>query len=155
MKHGAIGKPEGGYAVKVTSTDARSFRLGAATLGLALALSPVAALSQGMPASCVTELRKEYSTSSALKTECANDTDCTFQAPEGNASALALIGAMVKKVEACFTAAGLAVVKEDAMAGGTTRQYGKSGGSEMCAVLIATGSGGLASGLRATCQPAG
>ena len=84
--------------------------------------------------------------------ECANATDCTFQAPVGNASALALIGSMVKTVEACFTAAGLSVVKEDVVPQGTTRQYGKAGTAEMCAVLISTSMGDLADGLRATCQ---
>ncbi len=127
----------------------------AAALAIGLILCPAAAFAQsGTPASCVTALSKEYGSNSALRMECTNATDCTFQAPTGNASALALIGAMVKTVEACFTAAGLAVVKEDAMPQGTTRQYGKAGGSEMCAVLISTTTVDVADGMRATCQTA-
>lgn len=99
----------------------------------------------------MTALGKEYGSNAALRTECTNDTDCMFQAPAGNASALALIGSMVKTVEACFAAAGLSVVKEDVVPQGTTRQYGKAGAPEICAVLISTAMGDLADGLRATC----
>jgi hypothetical protein len=35
---------------------------------------------------------------------------------------------------------------------GTTRRYGKAGGSEICAVLISTTTVDVADGLRATCQ---
>ena len=125
-------------------------RVAAVAIGLTLGSAP--AFAQSAPASCVTALSKEYGGNSALRMECTNATDCTFQAPVGNASALALIGAMVKTVEACFTAAGLSVVKEDVMPQGTTRQYGKPGTSEMCAVLISTTTVDLADGLRATCQ---
>jgi hypothetical protein len=113
-----------------------------------------AALAQGSPSACVTALSSEYGSTPALQSTCASDTDCTFQAAEGNASALALIGAIVKKTEACFTAAGMSIVKEATTTEGTTRQYGMQGGKEICALLIATGPGDLASGMRATCQPA-
>ena len=139
--------------MKIMSTVAqsRSRRAAAATLGLILFSST--AFAQGAPAFCVTALSKEYSSTSALRMECTNATDCTFQAPPGNASALALIGSMVKTVEACFTAAGLTVVKEDVMPQGTTRQYGLAGAEQTCAVLISTSVSDLADGLRATCQP--
>ena len=135
------------------SAKSQSRRAAAVAMGLILVSAPAFAQS-GTPASCVTALSKEYGSNSALRMECTNATDCTFQAPAGNASALALIGAMVKTVEACFTAAGLSVVKEDVMPQGTTRQYGKAGGSEICAVLISTTTADVADGMRATCQTA-
>ena len=138
--------------VKLMSKGAKPECRRAVALAIGLILCSAPALAQGAPSSCVTALSKEFGTNSALRMECTNATDCTFQAPVGNASALALIGAMVKTVEACFTAAGLSVVKEDVMPQGTTRQYGKSGTSEMCAVLISTTTVDLADGLRATCQ---
>ena len=134
--------------------DAKSVRRRAAAVAVALMLGSVPALAQNAaPASCVTDLSKQYGSTSALRMECTNATDCTFQAPTGNASALALIGSMVKTVEACFTAAGLTVVKEDVMSQGTTRQYGLAGAEQTCAVLISTSVSDLADGLRATCQP--
>jgi hypothetical protein len=84
--------------------------------------------------------------------ECTSATDCTFYAPIGNASALALIGAMVKKVEACFVAAGLSMVKEDVVPQGATRQYAKPGSPDVCAVLVHTAMGDVADGMRAACQ---
>lgn len=128
-------------------------RIYAALVALGLAAASQSALAQTSPSSCVTALRSEYGTTSALQSECTNDTDCTFNAPMGNASALALIGTMVKKVEACLTAAGMSMVKEDITTEGTTRQFGMQGSKEMCAVLIATGPGDLANAMRATCQP--
>jgi hypothetical protein len=133
------------------STHAMCRSAAAVLTGLMLCSAP--AFAQGAPADCVTALSKTYGTTSSLRVECTNATDCTFQAPSGNASALALIGSMVKTVEACFIAAGLGVVKEDAVPQGTTRQYGKPGAAQMCAVLISTTVGDLADGLRATCQP--
>lgn len=143
----------GRKAVKLMSTGAKSECRRAAAVAIGLMLCSAPAFAQGAPASCVTALSKEYGSNPAPRMECANATDCTFQAPAGNASALALIGAMVKTVEACFTAAGLSVVKEDVAPQGTTRQYGRTGAAEMCAVLISTGMGDLAGGLRAACQP--
>jgi hypothetical protein len=138
--------------VKITRTGAKSQCLRAAAVAIGLISGSAPVFAQSAPASCVTSLSKEYGANSSVRMECTNATDCTFQAPIGNASALALIGSMVKTVEACFTAAGLTVVKEDAVPQGTTRQYGKPGSSEMCAVLISTTTVELADGLRATCQ---
>jgi hypothetical protein len=116
-------------------------------------LSSAPAFAQGLPSSaCVTALSQEYGGNTAIRMECTNATDCTFQAPIGNASALALIGSMVKKVEACFVAAGLAMTKEDVVPQGATRQYGKAGSAEVCAVLIHTSMGDVADGLRVACQ---
>lgn len=140
-------------AVTLMSKGAKSECRRAAALAIGLILCSAPALAQSAPSSCVTALSKEFGSNSALRMECTNATDCTFQAPTGNASALALVGAMVKTVEACFAAAGLTVVKEDVVPQGTTRQYGKPGAVEMCAVLISTTMGDLADGLRATCQP--
>jgi hypothetical protein len=125
---------------------------GAAAAAIGLILCSTAAFAQSAPASCVTALSAKYGSTPALKMECANETDCTFQAPPANASALALIGSMVKTLEACFTAAGLSMVKEDTVPEGTTRLYGKSSGAEQCAVLIHTGPTNIADAVRATCQ---
>lgn len=127
-------------------------RTAAAAIGFALCSTT--AFAQSAPASCVTALSAKYGSTPALKMECTNPTDCTFQAPVANASALALIGTMVKATEACFTAAGLDMVKEDTVTEGTTRLYGKSGAAGQCAVLIHTSPVNIADAFRATCQPA-
>ena len=140
--------------MEIMTKDGKTAWPNVALIAVASMLCSGQALAQNTPpASCVTALSKEYGATPALRMECTNATDCTFQAPTGNASALALIGAMVKTVEACFTSAGLAVVKEDVMPQGTTRQYGQAGAAQMCAVLISTTVGEVADGLRATCQP--
>lgn len=124
----------------------------AAAFAVVLLLGAGPALAQASPASCVADLSKEYSANTALRAECPSKADCTFQAAEGNASALALIGAMVKRAEACFTAAGLTITKDDTAAEGTTRYYGTAEKPETCALLIATGTGGVAQGVRTACQ---
>ena len=125
---------------------------GTAAFALALMLSAGAALAQAAPAACVADLRKEYSANTALKAECPSDADCTFQAAEGNASALALVGAMVKRAETCFTAAGLKITKDDTAAQGTTRYYGTAEVAEQCVLLIAANEGGIAQGVRTACK---
>ncbi len=138
--------------MKLISGYAQSCTRRAAAAAIGLILCSTTAFAQSAPASCVTALSAKYGSTPALKMECANDADCIFQAPPANASALALIGSMVKTVEACFTAAGLTMVKEDTLPDGTTRQYGKSGGTEKCALLIHTSPLNIADGMRATCQ---
>jgi hypothetical protein len=134
-----------------TGKRLQSWKAAAALVGLMLCSGP--AFAQGAASSsCVTALSQEFGGNTAIRMECANATDCTFEAPMGNASALALIGAMVKKVEACFQAAGLTMTKEDVVPQGATRQWSKAGSSELCAVLIHTAMGDVADGLRAVCQ---
>lgn len=138
--------------MKLMSGHAKSSARRAVAAAIGLILCCTTAFAQGVPASCVTALSAKYGSTPALKMECANQTDCTFQAPPANASALALIGSMVKTVEACFIAAGLTMVKEETVPEGTTRQYGKSGGAEKCALLIHTSPLNIADGMRAACQ---
>ena len=141
--------------MKINATFAKTARRSSAIALIGLVLCSAQSFAQSTaPAFCVTALSKEYGANTAVQMACANATDCTFQAPIGNASALALIGSMVKTVEACFTASGLSLVKEDTVPQGTTRQYGKTGAPETCAVLISASMGDLADGLRAACVPA-
>ncbi|WP_088347654.1 MULTISPECIES: hypothetical protein [Rhodomicrobium] len=138
--------------MKISATPFKHPGRAAAAFALAAVLGAGGVMAQAAPAACVADLRKEYASSSALRAECPSDTDCTFQAPEGNASALALIGTMVKRAEACFTAAGLKVTKDDTAAQGTTRYYGTADTAEKCALLIAANETGVAQGMRAACQ---
>jgi hypothetical protein len=139
--------------VTIIPTDRKSHDLKAAAFLAGMMLCAAPAFAQSLPSSaCVTALSQEYGGNSALRMECANATDCTFQAPIGNASALALVGSMVKKVEACFLAAGLTMTKEDVVPQGATRQWSRAGSTEVCAVLIHTAMGDVADGLRAACQ---
>ena len=103
------------------------------------------------PSVCVAELQKDYGATPALRSTCEN-ADCTFQASEGNASALALIDTIVKRAETCMGQAGLTMVKEEKTEG-LTRYYGAPGAAEQCALLTAPGSG-AAQGVRLTCQAA-
>jgi hypothetical protein len=123
----------------------------AAAIVLALCLPAAGALAKS-PSACIAELQKEYGATPALRSECDGKTDCTFQAPEGNASALALIETIVKRAETCLGEAGLSVTKEE-KAEGVTRYYGAPGASEMCALLTAPGAG-APQGVRLACQPA-
>jgi hypothetical protein len=134
-------------------TEIRRLRaLAAACLSLALAAVtcyPVQA--QGAAPACIAELKKDYGATAGLKAGCDSAKDCTFQAPIGNASALALIDTIAKRAAACFTAAGLKVSKEDKQPVGTTRIF-KGGKNAECAVLVSTPTGGIAQGVRAVCK---
>ena len=125
----------------------------AVAIGLTGALHCGEVQAEGKPSGCVAALKRDYGSTNALRSECKTGTDCTFQAPPANASALALIGTMVKRTEDCFAAAGLKVSKEETAPGGTTRYYEAAGAAEKCALLIATGLTGIAEGVRAVCQP--
>lgn len=124
-------------------------RLAIAALMLGLGASGV--LAQGKGLSCVEALKKEYGANAALSPSCPSDYDCTFMAPTGNASARALVEAIAKKAEGCFTAAGLAVSKEEKEGPGSTRYYSE-GGQERCALLVAEPSGPPPEGVRAVCK---
>jgi hypothetical protein len=63
-----------------------------------------------------------------------------------------VLEAVAKKAEDCFSAAGLAVSKEEKEATGLTRIYSE-GGQERCAVLLAVPSGPPPEGVRAVCKP--
>lgn len=110
------------------------------------------AVAQGKGDACVAGLKKEYGASGVLNPACQSDLDCSFMAPPGNASARALLEAVAKKAEDCFSAAGLTVSKEDKDAVGLTRFYSE-GGQERCAVLIAVPNGPPPEGVRAVCKP--
>ncbi len=124
-----------------------------ACVGLGLGLTEAGAQAQSKPSACVAELKKAYGATKALRSECHGETDCSFQAPVGNASALALIGTMVKRTQDCYAAAGLEVTKEIRSADGTVRYYGASGAAERCTLLVATSAAEVAEGMRAVCQP--
>lgn len=109
------------------------------------------AAAQDQAAACVTQLKTEYGSMAALKAECASDTDCTFLAPTGNASARALLDTIATKTESCFKSAGLASTKEDKQDIGTTRTYNGEGVGK-CALLISTPNGAPPEGVRAVCQ---
>lgn len=126
------------------------FVIFAATALAVLHSQPAAA--QTKPSSCVAELQKNYGSTASLNAYCDSDTDCTFQAAPGNASALAVIGEIVQKAQSCFASAGLKVTKEDRIAEGMTSYYEGEGVAETCALLIAGGATGMAEGVRATCQ---
>ena len=110
------------------------------------------ALAQGAPASCIAELETQYGAQAGLRAECSGGTDCTFQAPTGNASARALIDVIAKRAEACFTGAGLKLASEEKLAIGTTRHFDGTG-DVRCAVLTAAPTGSPPEGVRAVCQP--
>jgi hypothetical protein len=122
-----------------------------ASAGLFVALGASAALAQQKGLSCVTELKTEYGASAALSPSCPSDYDCTFMAPTGNASARALVEAIAKKAESCYTAAGLTMSKEQKDGPGTTRYFSEAG-QERCALLIAEPSGPPPEGVRAVCK---
>lgn len=123
----------------------------AAALAVALCLPALGALAK-LPSVCVAELQDAYGSNSSLRAECDGKTDCTFQAPEGNASALALIDTIVKRAETCMGQFALSVTKEDKVAEGSTRYYSAPGAAETCALLVATSSG-APQGVRLSCQP--
>ena len=106
---------------------------------------------QSAPSACVAELKKEYGATAGLKSECASDKDCTFQAPIGNASARALLDAIAKRAETCFTSAGLSLSEEDKQGVGVTRLF-TGGEKKQCALLISAPSGEVPDGVRAVCQ---
>jgi hypothetical protein len=110
------------------------------------------AVAQGKGDACVADLKKEYGADGVLNAACPSDLDCTVMAPPGNASARALLEAVAKKAEDCFSAAGLTVSKEDKDSIGRTRFYSE-GGQERCAVLIAVPNGPPPEGVRAVCKP--
>jgi hypothetical protein len=110
-----------------------------------------AAAAQDQAAACVTQLKTEYGTAAGLNAECPSDTDCTFLAPTGNASARVLLDTVATKAESCFKAAGLASAKENKQDIGTTRTYNGEGAGK-CALLISTPNGLPPEGVRAVCQ---
>lgn len=110
-----------------------------------------AVAAQDQAAACVTQLKTEYGTAAALNAECASDTDCTFLAPTGNASARALLDTIATKTESCFKSAGLVSTNEDKQDIGTTRTYNGEGAGK-CALLISTPNGAPPEGVRAVCQ---
>jgi hypothetical protein len=124
----------------------------AALAAIAMVAAGGPALAQGAPASCIAELETQYGAQAGLRADCSGGTDCTFQAPTGNASARALIDVIAKRAEACFTGAGLKLASEEELAIGTTRHFGGTG-DVRCAVLTAAPTGSPPEGVRAVCQP--
>jgi len=111
-----------------------------------------AALAQGEPATCISELQTEYGDAAGLSSDCASETDCTFQAPSGNASARALIATIAERAEACFTSAGLNRKSEQTQGIGTTTTFNGEGEGQ-CAILVSAPSGSPPEGVRVLCRP--
>lgn len=126
-------------------------RAAVAIAALMMIAGSAPASAQSAPSACVAELKKEYGATAGLESECTSDKDCTFQAPIGNASARALLDAVAKRAETCFTTAGLTLSKEDKQAVGTTRLFNGDKGGQ-CAVLISTEAGPVPVGIRTVCQ---
>jgi len=119
-----------------------------------LVLAPLASgAAQETPAAlCVATMHQQFGGTSALRSECPSQQDCLYQAPIGNASALALLNAMAEKVQACWREAGLSAVEDEREPQGMTRTYTKLGG-ETCKILLSMQFPTLADGFRAACQP--
>ena len=125
---------------------------GALAAALMISAGGPALAQDSAPAACIAELETQYGPQAGLQADCSGGTDCTFQAPTGNASARALIDVIAKRAEACFTAAGLKLASEETLAVGTTRHFDGAGDAR-CAVLTATPTGSPPEGVRAVCQP--
>ena len=123
----------------------------AVATGLVMIAGVSGAIAQDKGPACVAQLKTEYGSASGITSECASDTDCTFMAPTGNASARALMDAAAAKAESCFKAAGLSATNEDKQDIGTTRTYNGEGLGK-CALLISTPNGMPPEGIRAVCQ---
>ena len=105
-----------------------------------------------LPSSCIADLQKDYGAAPAIHMECASKTDCLFQAPTGNASALVLLGTVIRRAESCLDEAGLRKTKEE-KSEGITRFYGAPGAAEQCALLTAPATD-LPEGVRLVCTQA-
>jgi hypothetical protein len=125
---------------------------GALAAAVMIAAGGPASAQGSAPAACIAELETQYGAQAGLRAECSGETDCTFQAPTGNASARALIDVIAKRAEACFVGAGLKLANEEKLAVGTTRHFDGTGDAR-CAVLTAAPTGSPPEGVRAVCQP--
>jgi hypothetical protein len=109
------------------------------------------AVAQDSPAvQCIAAAQERLGGLSFLRAECASRQDCTYQAPIGNASALALITSTAETVEHCWTTAGFTRTDEQRQAQGVIRTYAKPG--ETCKLLLSLSLGTAADGFRAACQ---
>lgn len=101
---------------------------------------------------CIVELHRQYAASSALRASCDSEADCLYQAPIGNASAVALLLSMIGRVEACWREAGFVQSEEEREPQGTVlRTYGGPGGA-VCKLRLSFLLGQMPSGFRAACQ---
>jgi hypothetical protein len=108
------------------------------------------AAQESQAAQCIASMHRDYGGSPALRGECVSRQDCLYQAPAGNASALALLNAMADRVQECWRAAGLAMTDEQRERQGVIRTYAKPG--ETCKMLLSLSFGAMAYGFRAACQ---
>lgn len=109
----------------------------------------------GQAGGCIGEAHEKFGKSIALKSFCRSPSDCEYQAPLLNASALALVNTMAETIQECWRKAGLTLAEQTrASATLSTRRYadptGKSG--ESCEIALSETSGALADGFRAACR---
>ncbi len=125
----------------------------ACALLLGLGLPVGSAWAQDVPgAKCIAAVHAEFGSVTALRAQCTPGHDCMYQAPAGNASALALLNSMVGQVETCWLAAGLSMWQEQREQRGVVRTYARPG--QTCKLLLSITTGTLADGYRAACQTA-
>ena len=130
---------------------ALTFRvIGAACAALWMGFATGAATAQEASAKCIASVHAEFGSAKALRAECTPAGDCMYQAPAGNASALALLNSMAAQVETCWVASGLAMAQEQRGAQGVMRTYARGGQS--CKMLLSISAGTMADGYRAACQ---
>jgi hypothetical protein len=125
--------------------------IAAMAAGLGIGAGGTLAVAQDSPAvQCIAAVQARLGGQSFLRAACASRQDCTYQAPIGNASAMALISSSAETVEKCWSAAGLARTDEQREAQGLIRTYAKPG--ETCKLLLSLSLGAVADGFRAACQ---
>jgi hypothetical protein len=130
----------------------RALAMGVVALGWCLASGPASA--QVSPAAqCIASIHAALGSTPGLRSQCANAQDCMYQAPAGNASAMALVSGMADKLQECWRKAGLAMAQEQRERQGLIRTYGRGG--ESCKLLLSISAGTSADGYRAACTSGG
>jgi hypothetical protein len=123
----------------------------AAGIMLGFGFLAVPAAAQDSPAvQCIAAAQEKLGNLTFLRAACATRQDCTYQAPVGNASALAVLNGAVDTVEGCWRTAGLTQTDEQRERQGVIRTYAKPG--ETCKLLLAMTLGTMADGFRVACQ---
>lgn len=127
----------------------RALAMGVVVLGCGFCAGQASA--QSSPAAqCIAAIHAALASTPGLRSQCANAQDCMYQAPAGNASAMALVNGMADKLQECWRKAGLAMAQEQRERQGLIRTYGKDG--ETCKLLLSVSPGTTADGYRANCK---
>ncbi len=99
---------------------------------------------------CIAATQEKLGGLNFLRASCTSRQDCTYQAPTGNASAIALLNGAADTVQTCWRSAGLTQTESSAKVQGVIRTYARPG--ETCKLLLAMTLGSMAEGFRAACQ---